>query len=241
MVSVCMATYNGEKVVSRQLESILKQLQKNDEVVITDDCSTDDTVKEIKKINDKRILLYVNKTNKGVNKTFENSLSHASGNFIFLSDQDDIWKENKIEKVLNYFDTHKDVDIVQHDAIVVDEKNEIINESFFRWRKYTTPNVFVNFIRDTHLGCCMAFRKSVLNDCLPISKIPYHDKWIGIIAPILGHKMCYINDKLIYYVRCEKSTTSKILKRRTMKKIVQEKFIYVWEIINFIYEKRLKK
>lgn len=235
-VSVCMAAYNGEKVIKRQVLSILVQLSADDELIIVDDCSTDNTHTVINSFHDSRIKIFRNKHNLGVNKSFERALMEAKGEIVFLSDQDDEWLPNKKSIILKYFEDN-DWDILQHDACVVDENGEIINDSFFAWRKYCTPNVLVNFIRDTHLGCCMAFRRNVIKACLPITDIPYHDKWIGIVAPILGYKEKYVNDVLIKYTRCNESTTSIYLKRRSLAVIVIERLKYVKEIIAFLIKR----
>ena len=95
-ISVCMAAYNGENYIEKQISSILCQLKPDDELVIVDDCSKDRTINVIKNFNDSRIKLLKNKFNYGVVATFERALSAAEGNIIFLSDQDDEWIDNKL-------------------------------------------------------------------------------------------------------------------------------------------------
>ena len=90
MISVCMATYNGEKYIQEQIDSILCQLSKDDELVISDDHSTDATCDIIKSYNDRRIKLFLNELAKGVTHNFENALLHSKGDIIFLADQDDV-------------------------------------------------------------------------------------------------------------------------------------------------------
>lgn len=116
MISVCMATYNGEKYIKEQLKSILKQLGPCDEVVISDDGSKDNTKDVIDSIEDKRIHYYVNSGTHGFTHNFENALRHASGNFIFLSDQDDIWMDNKVSIVMEALKT---ADFVTHDLSLI--------------------------------------------------------------------------------------------------------------------------
>src|SRR5690606_26359089 len=94
-ISVCMATYNGENHIEEQLESILKQLKDNDEVIISDDGYSDKTIELIKGFNDPRIKLFLNSF-RNIILNFEFALSKATGDFIFLSDQDDIWYDNKV-------------------------------------------------------------------------------------------------------------------------------------------------
>ena len=102
MLSVCMATYNGEKYIREQLDSILVQLSKEDEVVISDDSSTDRTVAIIKEFRDDRIVLFENQKFRSPVFNFQNSLNHAKNDIIILSDQDDIWKSDKVEVLMQY-------------------------------------------------------------------------------------------------------------------------------------------
>lgn len=239
MNSVCMATYNGERYIQRQLESILKQLDSMDEVIIFDDCSTDNTRKVIKAMDDSRIHLYKNIKNLGVNKTFENALKKARGDIIFLSDQDDIWLDDKVAFIIDYFQKHSDVDVIQHDAEVVYENLTVIDKSFFHWRGHAGPSVIRNLIRDTHLGCCMAMRKNVINDCLPITSIPYHDKWIGVVAPLTGHKVMFIPTVLMKYIRHVGTSTDPMFHRRPWKQVFKERIIYPIELGKFFILRKI--
>ena len=85
MISVCMATFNGEKYIEEQINSILLQLGKEDEIIISDDGSTDNTLDIIRELNDERIKLYQNNKQHGYAHNFENALIHASGDYIFFS------------------------------------------------------------------------------------------------------------------------------------------------------------
>ena len=97
MITVCLAAYNGEKYIEEQINSILCQLSLNDELLISDDGSTDKTIKIISDLNDPRIKLFKNNF-KSVQKNFEFLLQNSIGEIIFLSDQDDIWEKNKISE-----------------------------------------------------------------------------------------------------------------------------------------------
>ena len=90
-ISVCIATYNGEKFIQKQIKSILSQISLNDEVIVVDDLSSDNTVKIIESLNDKRIKIYLNNKNQREVYSFNRAIELAKNNFIFLSDQDDIW------------------------------------------------------------------------------------------------------------------------------------------------------
>lgn len=198
MISVCMATFNGEKYIKEQLISILKQLNDEDEVIISDDGSTDSTLKIINNINDRRVKVYINTKNHGYTPNFENALEKAKGDYIFLSDQDDIWKENKTKIIIQKL---KDYDLVIHDCTTFNN-NGIIQES--RFKAFNIKPKFINhLIKSRYLGCCMAFNKKMLNTILPFPKnysLVEHDIWIAAIG-LLYFKTVQIDDKLILYRR----------------------------------------
>lgn len=198
MLSVCMPTYNGEKFIGRQLASILKQLGENDEVVISDDSSTDKTVEIVKSFNDRRIrLLDENKFHSPI-YNLENALKNAHGDFIFLSDQDDEWTEEKVKICLENL---KNFDLVVHDANVVDADGNEIADSFYRIN-HTKSGKIYNLLKNGYVGCCMCFSRKLLNSLLPFPKnLPMHDIYIGNYAAFNGFKVKFISDKLIHYRR----------------------------------------
>ncbi|MDM0906261.1 glycosyltransferase family 2 protein [Clostridium perfringens] len=189
-ISVCMATYNGGKYIKEQIESILSQLGENDELIISDDISKDNTIDIINSFNDKRIKIYYNKENHGFVRNFENALRKAKGDIIFLSDQDDIWMNDKVQIVLEAL---QDFDFVVSDCITINDKEEIISKS--RIKDYNIKNGFWRLmIKTRYLGCCMAFKKSILTAALPFPKNAYlmeHDLWIAAVSE------CYFKTKLI--------------------------------------------
>ena len=128
MISVCMTSYNGEKYIEEQLKSILIQLSSKDEIVISDDGSKDDTCKVIKSLADQRIKLITNESSHGFTHNFENALRHANGDIIFLSDQDDIWKDNKVEVTLKVL---KHCDLAISDCTTVNNNMEILQQRVF--------------------------------------------------------------------------------------------------------------
>jgi len=213
MISVCLTTYNGAKYLKEQLESILMQLGKKDELIISDDGSTDKTVEIVNTIDDERIKLFINEKNIGYTRNFEKALSFAKGDIIFLSDQDDIWCQNKIETYLHYFDNY---DLLVSDAMVIDEKEKVINDSFFVLRKPKKSKIG-NILKFGYLGCCMAFKKEILLKALPFpgnSILCTHDNWLFLIG-------CYffrykiLEDKLLLYRRHTSNISTGGLKNET--------------------------
>ena len=204
-VSVAMATYNGERYIKEQIESILKNLKENDELVISDDGSTDKTIDIINSFNDSRIKL-VSGPRKGIKQNFNNAIINTNGEYIFLSDQDDIWIDNKVEIVLNEL-SKRDYILIQHDAIVVDENDNILYDSFAEHRKVKT-GIIKNLIKNSYHGCCIAFKKSLIKEITPIPNDIYlHDQWIGMIAEVNG-KTKFISNKLIKYRRYDGNNSS---------------------------------
>jgi len=218
MISVCIATYNGEKYIKEQLNSILGQLSENDEIIISDDGSFDRTLDIIKSIDDMRIKVLENQSFKSSIFNFENALNHSIGDIIVLSDQDDIWKENKIEVITKFM---KFNDLVISDAEIIDEKGNVIQNSFYSLNN--SKNGFVNNLwKNSYLGCTMAFNSKILKKALPFPKdTPMHDWWIGLIGAMYG-KTSLIDEKLVSYRRHSEnvSTTSQKSRYNFARKII---------------------
>ena len=197
MISVCMASYNGEKYIKEQIYSILSQLGQDDELVISDDGSKDNTLVFLASLHDERIKIIKNEGRHGIVPNFENALKHSSGEVIFLSDQDDVWHEKKVKRCLNAL---KDVDLVVHNSRVVYEEGERQDEDFFKLRD-SGSGYWKNIFKNSFVGSCMAFRKEVKDYVLPFPKyILWHDMWIGLMVEKHG-KTKFIDEKLLYYRR----------------------------------------
>jgi len=198
MISVCIPTFNGEKFIKEQLDSILRQISDGDEVVISDDSSTDRTVEIIKSLADPRIILLPNQKFKSPIFNVENALKGAKGSYIFLADQDDIWLNGRVDKMLNLLDNN---DLVLSDCKVVDNNLTVIFNSYFKLVG-ARPGFFRNLLRTSpYIGCCMAFRRRVLEEALPFpAEIPMHDFWIAMISEV-KFKICFLHDPLVLYRR----------------------------------------
>ena len=198
MISVCIPTYNGEKFIKQQLDSILSQLSQDDEVIISDDSSTDKTVEIIKAFNDNRIHLLEHNTFHSPIYNLENALKNAKGDFIFLSDQDDVWTENKVSICMEKL---QNCSLLIHDADVIDGNGNQIAPSFFKIN-HTHFGRFYNLLKNGYIGCCMCFSKKLLLDLLPFpKKLPMHDIYIGNFASLNDYKVCFTKEKLIHYRR----------------------------------------
>lgn len=205
MVSVVIAAYNGEKYIAEQLNSVLSQLEKDDEIVISDDLPSGNTYPSIKELieKDSRIV-YIKGPGKGVIKNFENAIKNAKGDYIFLCDQDDVWLDGKVDAVKKELDGGALV--VMHDAYITDENLNIKEESFFSYHQ-TETGYLKNIVRNSYIGCCMAFSAKLKPYILPFpDNLPMHDQWIGLIGEKTG-KIRLINKQYIYYRRHEGAVT----------------------------------
>jgi glycosyltransferase involved in cell wall biosynthesis len=204
MISVCMATKNGGRYIREQIDSILPNLTPFDELVISDDCSTDDTISIIKSYADSRIKLHCNGIEKGIAKNFEASLKLCAGDYIFLSDQDDVWMPGKIETMIKSLQLY---DLVICDCNVADDVLALKHKSFFQLNN-SGRGLLRNLIKNSYMGCCMAFRKSVLMRALPFpSDIPFHDIWIGLIGE-MHFRVHFIPKSLVFHRRHSKNAST---------------------------------
>jgi glycosyltransferase involved in cell wall biosynthesis len=222
-----MATHNGEKYIKEQLDSVLCQLGKDDEIIISDDDSTDSTVAIVTGYKDSRITVYRNVKRKGVTGNFENALIHAGGDYIFLSDQDDVWKENKVRVCVEKLN---DCDVVVSDCTVVDDGLQVIAPSFFE-KNNTRKGLVQNLYHNSYMGCCMAFRRTLLQRSLPFPKhIPVHDVWIGFVAGLF-YTTRFIPHALVLYRRHGNNSTptSQPSHYRVWKKIT-----FRWNLLRYI-------
>lgn len=200
-LSVCLAAYNGERWLRPQLDSILHQLDDADEVVIVDDASCDSTPYIVEELRDPRIRLLRNARNIGVDRSFERAISEARGDIIFLSDQDDLWYEDKVAIVLGAFAESPDVTLVLSDAEIIDEAGNKRESTYFETRGQFVPGVVANILKSKFLGCAMAFRANLRELFLPFpSTLPGHDMWIGVVNEWYGRTL-FIKQPLIAYRR----------------------------------------
>ena len=202
-----MACRNGEKFIGKQIQSILSQIGDDDELIISDDQSTDNTVTIIESFNDKRIKIYKHEPPKIKAKfgrnfyfataNFENALKHASGDICFLTDHDDIWPEDKVKECISAL---KKCDFVQTNFSLINENDEITNPKFLNYNPIEHGLLKTLWICKMQ-GCTMAFKRCVLDKALPFPrKLMLHDAWLGLIAKKY-FKVGYIDKPLLMYRR----------------------------------------
>lgn len=206
-IDVLLATYNGERYVKEQIESILNQSYKNIHLIISDDNSTDNTRKILKQYEkNERISIYFQKENLGYIKNFEFLLKQVQSNYYMLSDQDDVWLPKKIEKSMETL-KKQNADLVFGDLEVVDENLNTIYASFGDFmklnrkiKKYINSDK-INYLYNCVTGCTLLSKKEYIKDILPLphnSKYVPHDYWIGLIVSLKG-KLAYMPEKYIKY------------------------------------------
>ena len=200
MISVCIATYNGERYIRQQIESIVCQLNVDDEIIVSDDGSTDGTLDIVKGIGDKRIKIIEGPGRKSPILNFECALKASKGDFIFLSDQDDVWKPDKVEICMKWLKTYH---CVVSDAEVTDNRLKPLYPSLYAIMQVRQGRIYNTIWKNGYTGCCMAFRRNVLEASLPFPKdIPMHDIWIGNVAAY-KYNVIFIPDRLIHFRRHE--------------------------------------
>ena len=204
-IDILLATYNGEKYIKEQLDSLLNQTYRNIRIVISDDASSDKTVSIINEYQqvDDRIELYINSKNMGFEKNFERLCSLAKSDICVLCDQDDVWKKEKIEKLYMFMKEKKAV-LVYCDMIVADETLKTIYPSFHKYikrekqcLKYHDFNLLK--VENAVSGCSMMVKTEVLKSSIPFpSGVIVYDWWIALVSSQFG-KIYYYNEPLQFY------------------------------------------
>lgn len=232
-ISVAMAVYNGEKYLKAQINSILVQLFQEDEIIVSYDESNDQTWKIISEYqeHDSRIKVYIN-NNHGVFENFENAILHCSGDYIFISDQDDLWDAKKRTLLVAAFQKNK-ADMVIHNGVHINCDGDVISEPFFSMYRIG-PGKVKNFIKPRYSGCCTAFTATMAKKILPMPRnVGAYDHWLGTVGEFCG-KVCYVDSILIYHRIHGENITPK--SRRKLRFILKARMNLVLELV-----KRLKR
>ena len=226
-IDILMATYNGEKYLKEQIESILNQTYSNFRLIVSDDCSTDNTrmILEEYQEKDNRIEIYYQDKNLGYIKNFEFLLNKVENNFYMLSDQDDIWISNKIEKSMKTL-KQENADLVFCDLMLINQNGERISDSFWKEKKFYNKIKKDKSRKGLRLnnyitGCTILSKKEFLKYILPIpkgTKYLIHDYWIAIILSLKG-KITYIEEPLVKYRQHQDNQVGYKMKSKELKNI----------------------
>ncbi|QNL47733.1 glycosyltransferase family 2 protein [Olivibacter sp. SDN3] len=209
LVSIALCTFNGADFLKEQLESIVCQSYKNIELIIVDDCSTDGTVQIIQdfiKDSNVKSSFYRNEVNVGYVKNFEKAIKLCNGAYIALSDQDDIWSLDKIDKLVSGIGDNL---LIYHDSAFMDKHGKPLSvrmSDVFNMYEGDDPIPFLLFNCISGHSCL--FASSIVEKLLPFSDQHFHDWWIAYVCINLG-TIKYIDECLVRYRRHEESVVSK--------------------------------
>lgn len=185
MISVCLASCHGESYLPQQLASIHSQIGADDELIqMEEEC-----LSPIRDVFDR-----MNR----ISHNFERALRMAKGDIVFLSDQDDVWEDGKVAEVLQAMSDPRVMAVV-HDCRVIDADGKEIHPSYFALYRPTKSRLGA-YWRSPFMGCCMAVRRQVIRQALPIPANVEYDTWLGVTAYRLG-RVAYLNRPLIAYRR----------------------------------------
>jgi len=222
-ISVCIATYQGQEFVERQLRSILDQIGPSDEVIVVDDCSRDRTVELIEQIGDARIAVYRNRENRREVFSFGRAIELARGDIIFLADQDDLWMPGRVELMSGKLQA-SGAALVTSNFEWMDAEERPLKVAFDGVSSTTSMRHFGNIVdifigKTNYFGCAMAFRRSLVPLITPIpGYVESHDLWIALAANQIGSNL-HIDDKTLRKRRHGSNTTSTVSRRPLVQKL----------------------
>lgn len=246
-VTVAMATYNGAKYLEEQLESILSQTLAPAEMIVCDDLSSDGTLDILERYHERGLLkVFVNNERLGYVGNFKKAVSlAATGNYIALSDQDDIWLPEKLEAAMKLMlaleDAHKPV-MVYSDLIYVDEDKQMLNPSFRNelgqdgYEHCLDTLLFGGFVN----GCTMLMNPSMTSyfDTIPEGKHFTHDTWISLIAYTFGRVGMIPNPDILYRKHSSNATELEQFKKQNRFSRLRSEFMSAFKE-NVLFEKEL--
>jgi glycosyltransferase involved in cell wall biosynthesis len=215
LVSIALCVYNGEKFLEEQLHTLLYQTYSNIEIVISDDGSTDGSLNIIKKyLSDQRVKLFKNEHNLGYVKNFEKVIQHCKGDYIALSDQDDIWDLTKIETLLGQIGN---ATLIYHDSTLIDTGKKELGKISGLLRMYQGDNPFPLLFYNCVSGHSCMFKKTLVPHLGAFNSNFYHDWWIAFVAGNMG-KIKYIDQALVKYRQHHQSSTDIMNRKRKSNK-----------------------
>lgn len=206
-IDILLATYNGEKFVKEQIESILNQTYADFNLIISDDASTDNTLNILEEYEkkDTRIKVFKKEKNEGLIANFEFLLKNVTSDYFMFSDQDDIWKKDKIEKSINKL-KEENSGLVYTDLEIVDEELNVIYPSYWKYKQIYKKIIKYNNFEALYLnnfvtGCTILAKSKYIKDILPLprnSKFVLHDYWTALIISAKD-KISYVEEPTIQY------------------------------------------
>ena len=221
-ISIAMATYNGAQYITEQLQSFVDQTRQPDELIITDDCSTDETENIVRKFSETapfEVVFFKNEKNLGYCGNFNAALMKSTGDLVFLSDQDDVWFPEKIEHMVGAANRNPEALVLMNDAALTDgDLNEV---GLTKVGQIRSAGISLDgFV----MGCCCGVRRELLDICMPIpAGMKGHDNWLVELADDLNAKV--IDNRVLQYYRRHESNESQFIANRTTKVTRTDVFI----------------
>lgn len=226
-ISVAMAVYNGEAYLPEQLDSILKQLEPQDEIVVSYDKSRDNTWQLLQEYQSKYPQVRVlENQNPGINGNFNNAIAGCKGDYIFICDQDDRWADNKRAAVVESFEKHG-ADMVIHNGVHIDGEGKVISEPFFSMYRIGDGKL-KNILKPRYSGCCTAFTREMAAKIMPMPmKLDAYDHWIGTVGEFFG-KIAY-DERILLYHRLHGGNVTPV-STRSLGVILKARSRLLWEL-----------
>jgi glycosyltransferase involved in cell wall biosynthesis len=218
LISIALCTYNGARFLVEQMDSLLNQSYTNLEIIVVDDCSSDNTAEILRSYaaRDSRVTVIVNESNLGYNKNFEKTLRKCTGSLIAICDQDDVWHK---EKVRSLFENIKDHQLIYHDSEFIDTEGNSMKRfisdkfNFYRGNR-PEPFLYLNCVS----GHSILMKQEVVQRALPFPAGFHYDQWLAFVATSIG-SIDYVDDALVKY-RLHNNNNTDIL---ALKKSVKSK------------------
>jgi glycosyltransferase involved in cell wall biosynthesis len=210
-ISVALCTYNGEAFLNQQIDSILNQTLKVNEIIVCDDGSIDSTISILEKYsigNPNLFKIYFNEVNLRSVRNFEKAIGLCSGEIIFLSDQDDVWVENKVEKYIDHFNKNPNIEVIASNGFCIDENNNVHEKyaiwdvpSFLKEQKIEFEYFkIISYIANIATGASIAIRSKIIKEIIPFPLVNdfHHDEWIALVSTY-KNSFEMLNEKYFYY------------------------------------------
>ncbi|QRR04069.1 glycosyltransferase family 2 protein [Dyadobacter sandarakinus] len=221
LVSIALCTYNGAEFLELQLQSVIAQSFKKWQLVVVDDCSTDETWNILQRYAgaDERISLHRNADNMGYNRNFEKAVQLCDGDYIAICDQDDVWHPDKLQTQLNAMSDHQ---LVYHDSALIDQHGKPMHVSIserFNFYRGSEPEVFLYM--NCVSGHTILMKRSLLQRALPFPHHFHYDQWLAFVAAGTG-SIDFIPENLVQY-RQHRNNNTDLLALHVKKRSAQER------------------
>ena len=246
MISIAIATYNGEKFIKEQLDSIFNQTILPDEIVICDDNSNDNTLNIVNEYKDRNIPLVIvkNKINQGYKKNFYNAIKKCRGDFIFLCDQDDIWKNDKLESMISIMKDDNNILLLCSNLkpfYVENCKNTMHWKHIFSIKKVKRLNKYKNFVNTLRPGCTFCISKSLAKIYIDnVDLSIFHDNLLWHLANIYNGAYILNRQTMLYRRHSLNASNNKVNSVEKRKNAINEQIKSLNYIIGKVQDYKIK-